>query len=372
MTTYKDYLAAAEANIKQNIRPGGVKTITATVLQDVLTETTNLTESAITSAIESAVTTVGDIVFDGDNLADGSISSSKLANGSVTTEKIAVSGVTTAKLNDGSVTEPKLASAAVTTIKIKNQNVTREKLAEEVTDKLLTEEMKEYIELKLREQLLEEAQSKFVGTTTNGGTKTFYYGETSAANAKKIVSVNIKFDGTTVKATDYPEGWLEKTSTYEYTLGGTMADDSVASSTFSYTIPDGKYSGLTVTYKNSAAATKWVRPAFYGFTQSNTPSSINISVLTGLDYTKTNYNKTESFTNTSSSERYFCVVASSASTVSVTQLGGISVMDEKQALGSIQSPYGERTTMSGYVVYFSKNTVKSGMSIDNATISITL
>lgn len=83
------------------------------------------------------------------DIADGSLSTTKLKDNAITTAKIADGAVTTAKLGDGeivnakirdltietsklaneSVTEPKLAEAAVTTEKIADGAVTAEKLA---------------------------------------------------------------------------------------------------------------------------------------------------------------------------------------------------------------------------------------------------
>jgi hypothetical protein len=61
--------------------------------------------------------------------ADGSITAAKLANNAVTTDKLANNAVTTAKLADANVTTAKLANNAVTTAKLADANVTTAKLA---------------------------------------------------------------------------------------------------------------------------------------------------------------------------------------------------------------------------------------------------
>jgi hypothetical protein len=62
--------------------------------------------------------------------ADGSITAAKLANNAVTTDKLANNAVTTAKLADANVTTAKLADANVTTAKLANNAVTTAKLAD--------------------------------------------------------------------------------------------------------------------------------------------------------------------------------------------------------------------------------------------------
>jgi hypothetical protein len=60
--------------------------------------------------------------------ADGSITAAKLANNAVTTTKLANNAVTTAKLADANVTTAKLANNAVTTAKLADANVTAPKI----------------------------------------------------------------------------------------------------------------------------------------------------------------------------------------------------------------------------------------------------
>jgi len=59
---------------------------------------------------------------------DGSITAAKLANNAVTTAKLADANVTTAKLADANVTTAKLANNAVTTAKLADANVTAPKI----------------------------------------------------------------------------------------------------------------------------------------------------------------------------------------------------------------------------------------------------
>ena len=61
---------------------------------------------------------------------DGSITAAKLANNAVTTDKLVNNAVTTAKLADANVTTAKLADANVTTAKLANNVITTAKLAD--------------------------------------------------------------------------------------------------------------------------------------------------------------------------------------------------------------------------------------------------
>jgi hypothetical protein len=62
-------------------------------------------------------------------LADGSVSNAKLADGAVTTAKLGDGAATTAKIADGAITALKLADAAVTSAKLANGAVTAAKIA---------------------------------------------------------------------------------------------------------------------------------------------------------------------------------------------------------------------------------------------------
>lgn len=94
--------------------------------------TDKIADGSVTTSkiVNNAVTT--------DKIADGAIDSSKLANNAVVTAKIADGNVTTAKIADAAVTTAKIANSAVTTDKIADSNVTTVKIANSAvtTDKI--------------------------------------------------------------------------------------------------------------------------------------------------------------------------------------------------------------------------------------------
>ncbi len=90
---------------------------------------TNAAASAVAAAAlvaDGGVTTV--------KLASSSVTTAKIADSAVTTAKIADSAVNTVKLADGAVTTAKLTDANVTTAKIADANVTTAELADSAVD----------------------------------------------------------------------------------------------------------------------------------------------------------------------------------------------------------------------------------------------
>ena len=80
---------------------------------------------------DGAVTTlkIADANVTTGKIDDGDITTVKIADANVTTDKIANSAVTTAKIADANVTTDKIATSAVTTAKIADANVTTDKIA---------------------------------------------------------------------------------------------------------------------------------------------------------------------------------------------------------------------------------------------------
>jgi Tfp pilus assembly protein PilW len=65
-----------------------------------------------------------------DQVADGAITSAKIASGAVGTTQLADSAITTAKIVDGAVSSAKIADSAVVTAKIADGQVTGAKIAD--------------------------------------------------------------------------------------------------------------------------------------------------------------------------------------------------------------------------------------------------
>ncbi len=98
-------------------------------------------EAVVTNKIEDSAVTNSKLANDAvsiSKIADGAVVTSKIANSTITTDKIADGNVTTAKLADGGVTTAKIANGGVTTAKIANGGVTTAKIEDGAvtTDKI--------------------------------------------------------------------------------------------------------------------------------------------------------------------------------------------------------------------------------------------
>lgn len=107
-------------NGQLGIANGGVTT--AKLADNAVTEA-KLADDAVSTdkIVDAAVTTA--------KINDAAVTEAKLADGSVTTAKLADDAVTTVKIDNGAVTEAKIGTAAVTTDKIADNDVTQGKLA---------------------------------------------------------------------------------------------------------------------------------------------------------------------------------------------------------------------------------------------------
>jgi hypothetical protein len=97
----------------------GTDAATKSYVDNFVGSTANIANGAVTTA----------------KLADSSVTSAKIADGTIVAADLATDSVTTAKITDGSVTEAKLATDSVTTAKVANAAVTAAKLA---TDSVTT------------------------------------------------------------------------------------------------------------------------------------------------------------------------------------------------------------------------------------------
>ena len=305
-----------------------------------------------------------------EKLADNSVDTRNVINLSLTNEKLADESVSTRNIIDKSVTNEKIDVSAVTTDNIYDHDVTRVKLAQEIDDFLLTQQMKDYLNEQLYDQLKDEAQSKFVGTTTSGGTTTFIYGETKESNAKKTVSVTLKFDGTTVMAESTPTDWVVNGNKYEYYLS-VEGPTGVVSTTFTHRQSSGKYAGVPVTYNSTAGSVQWKYPVYHGFLTGNTTDLITKANVSTLNYSTTSVNlQGTTLTNNLSNDAYYCILT--RGNASMTQLGfNILSPNSPQSAPNFVSTKATDILMTGYKVYFTNESAEPGGSFSNVTLNIT-
>ena len=331
-------LKAAERVIRENITPNGVNAITAQLLQDVLLNITTAAEADIEEMLNSMESVLGRYVFDTDNLRDLS--------------------VTTNKIKD----------YAVTTNKIGTMAVTRDKLDTDVTDFLLTQDMKDYLIKQIGGDKQKEAQDKFTGSTGNAGISKYVYGEITAANAQKKVIVTLSFDGVRIIGNDAPCGWTLVGDRYERVISLNGGETEAPPTIFTYTPNSGIYKGYTVIYNSSEAAVEWTYPIYYGFVPYNSESMINTALVSQMTYATSDViNPSATIKNNTSSDGYLCILTRGSA--SATQLG-ISMLDCEKLAPNFTSPKNSAITMSGYKVYFSKNQVAAGSSLGNIDLKI--
>lgn len=137
-------LAANGANCSANefnkgVDASGVAESCATLLDADIPDTITIDLAAAATALNADPTDCpanefATMIAASGNLTCAAVSTSFIADGSVTTPKLATDAVTTVKLLNGSVTTPKIGNDAVTTVKLADASVTTPKLGTFFTD----------------------------------------------------------------------------------------------------------------------------------------------------------------------------------------------------------------------------------------------
>ena len=169
------FIGQEEENKIQNVISGGIADGSVT--------TAKIANDAVT-----ADKLAPDVSFTPD---DGSITAAKLANNAVTTTKLANNAVTTAKLADANVTTAKLANNAVTTAKLADANVTAPKIESPLSSDLTFSSSQTFPNIPANPQsfsyTLEATDAgKHISITTGGITITVPSGEFSVGDVVSI------------------------------------------------------------------------------------------------------------------------------------------------------------------------------------------
>ena len=169
------FIGQEEENKIQNVISGGIADGSVT--------TAKIANDAVT-----ADKLAPDVSFTPD---DGSITAAKLANNAVTTTKLANNAVTTAKLADANVTTAKLANNAVTTAKLADANVTAPKIESPLSSDLTFSSSQTFPNIPANPQsssytLKATDAGKHISITTGGITITVPSGEFSVGDVVSI------------------------------------------------------------------------------------------------------------------------------------------------------------------------------------------
>lgn len=269
------------------------------------------------------------------------------------------------------------------TDKIADEAVTNDKLSDGVKDYMLTDEMKEYINGKIKEKYEQDANDMFVLLTDKGeydklGTaeKTYDASEVASSQMTANVQVDLQFgDDNGLRAAFTPSGWRQYSpykNVFSYLYKLDASNPTVPATEFQYNVPDDtpKYGGFKLKKTLASKSLKIIYPAWYGFVSTNDAG--NKTKLTAIvkslesSKTKTNVSTSGSFKNTLDSDAYYCIVTRGSATM--TQLGANILASPVNGV-DFTSP--GNIVMTGYKVYFTENTVSKGGSMD-ANLSIKL
>ena len=255
-----------------------------------------------------------------------------------------------------------------------DQHTINEALAASIggTGDSLTEEqltLLQWVRKHRQDLLQEEAQAKFAVATSVSG-KTF--DASVKTNTTMKVTVTTKFDGVLIDVTDNytTDGWTRTAvGTYEKTLAN-ASEGTIAAHTFSLTLPNdhATYAGITVTGTSAAHSISAIYPTFYGFANSKNQAALNTVVLS-LSKSTNNVNENKDWNNTTGADAYFWVLAKGSANFYYN--GNNEMLEEPITGVSFTAPNAD-ITLSGYKLYFSKNSAAAGLGFSSSLLKINL
>lgn len=228
-------------------------------------------------------------------------------------------------LKDGAVTNSKIASGSVTNDKLAPESVDESKLAPELADRInestIDPNQIAWIDEQMLKELKEEANKKFIITTSPENNSVYYADKVSSK--QMTIKVYTTFDGDPVDCGQVGD-WQHTTGTNEYTKTITASEGSgaiCASQEFKFTIQSKKYSGIEVSGKSTERKITSIQPFYYGLAHSN---DINraYAVIEDLEQSTSDIGS-DIYTGESEdgSSTWFWMIVPIGRTISVTQMG---------------------------------------------------
>ena len=330
-------IAQAEGIIKKNITANGQKLITGSLLQEVLLSITSGVKNESTGENNQLKTKVEE---------------------ALSTAKDAQNRLNTLQINSEQIID---------------KTIKKIDLNEEVSNYLLTETQKEYIDTQLATKLKEEAM-KLYSITTEGNDKVYYTDNTILSTINIPIKVTLSFNSNVRLKSDFvPDGFTEKKydNGYEYTTTLTEIKNTIPETAFSYTISDslgGIYKGIQVTKNSAKKMYTLVNPSWYGIVTTEDINLLKYITDSSVRLTS-DTNQTVTITNQTGKEGRLVIVTKGSAIA--TQLGTNILVSPKENI-SFSSPLNESIMMTGYKVYTSVNTIAPNSSLTNVALNIKL
>lgn len=273
----------------------------------------------------------------------------------------------------------KLSNLHVYTDNIVDGTVKKIDLNEEITDYLLTDKQKEYIDYLISENLKKDALDKF-SVNTACDELTFYNDNIVYSQINIPYEVSLTFNGHNyLKANEIPKGFIENkenatdgTIRYKYITYLTSSNKEIKETEFKYTISDNFedskiYNGITLAKNSKNMTYHLVNPAWYGFVTLEDIKSQNY--IKGLNRLTSNFSNIVNIQNNTGKEAQFIILTKASA--SAEQIGNSILNNPKENI-QFTSILNDSINLTGYRLYTSINTIANGSFLNNVLLNIKL